>query len=145
MILDYIQNFETYSRFNKKLEDGIAFIQTIKNMPAGKYEHGDMYALVQEGLTNPIEAGNFESHRKYCDLQYMVEGKEILEWNDTIKLDEIISYNERKDAVFYSGSGNKICIEKDMFYILFPHDGHKCCVHDDNETNYRKVVLKLKI
>lgn len=145
MILDYIQNFGTYINFNRRLEDGFSFIETIKNMPAGRYEQGDMYALVQEGLTNPIEVGNFESHRKYCDLQYMVEGEEILEWNDTIKLDEIISYDESKDSAFYSGMGNKISIEKDMFYILFPHDGHKCCVHADKQTNYRKVVLKLKI
>lgn len=116
MILDYIQNFETYINFNKLLEEGLSFIQTIKNMPAGRYEHGDMYALVQEGMTNSSEAGNFESHRKYCDLQYIVEGEEILEWNDTINLDEIISYDEIKDAVFYSGSGKRIKIEKK--YVL---------------------------
>ncbi|MDF2615551.1 MAG: hypothetical protein K0Q47_206 [Sedimentibacter sp.] len=145
MIIDYIQNSETYSSFNKKLEEGFVFIKTIRNMPAGRYEHGEMYAIVQEGVTNPIEAGNFESHKNHIDVQYMVEGKEILEWNNTINLDEIISYDERKDAVFYSGMGNKISIEEDMFYILFSHDGHKCCVHSDKQTNYRKVVLKLKI
>jgi YhcH/YjgK/YiaL family protein len=145
MIIDYIQNFGTYISINKQLEDGFVFIETIKDMPVGRYERGNMYALVQEGGTNPIEAGIFESHRKYIDIQYLVEGKEILEWNNTINLDEIISYDESKDAAFYSGSGKKVNLDKDMFYILFSHDGHKCCVHYDKQTTYRKVVLKLKI
>lgn len=145
MILDYIQNIGTYINFNRCLADGFSFIEKIKNMPVGRYEQGDMYAFVQEGLTNPGEFGNFESHREYCDFQCMVEGEEILEWNDTTKLDEIISYDENKDTAFYSGSGNKVLIERDMFYILFPHDAHKCCMHVDKQTRYRKVVLKLKI
>ena len=45
-------------------------------MEAGKYEidKSDIYALVQSYETKVKEKGSWEGHRRYLDIQYMVEG-----------------------------------------------------------------------
>ncbi len=145
MIIDYIEHYEKYAKVVPNFLEGMQFALNLQDKPAGRYEQGDIYAMVQEGVTEAIADGNFERHEKYIDVQIMLEGEEIIEWEDTNNLEECIPYMEDKDAGFCRGSGQKIHIKKGMFYLMFPHDAHKPCKHEKVPTIYKKIVLKLQV
>ena len=75
----------------KKL-DGITLIQRAINtaleflakpetaeLPVGRYElDGDnIFVLIQDQTTAPVENKRAESHRNYIDIQYLFTGKEV--------------------------------------------------------------------
>lgn len=145
MVVDYIENINNYSFMNKNFEKGIKFAQSLFDKPAGKYECDDIFAFVQVGETKNNDEVKFESHIKYMDVQFLVEGSEILGWQNINKLTVVDKYDEDSDIIFYSGEGEDIKISGNMFYIVHEKDAHKPCTHINNQTDYKKVVLKLKI
>lgn len=145
MILDKIENYKTYIDIVKGIENGIQFIKNSDGLIVGRYEFDGGFALIQEGVTKPIEECVFETHRRYIDLQYIANGCEILEWAEQSDLEVISAYDEKKDIELKKGEGTQIEITKGLFYILFPNDGHKACCHIDNEKSYRKIVVKCEI
>lgn len=145
MILDYIKNYRVYCSLIPNLEEGMALVNTLLDKPEGRYdaEHG-IYAMVQSGMTFDISKDRIETHEKYLDVQIVLEGQEIFEWEEASELDVEMEYNPETDFKFYNGSGKKILATKGMFYILFPQDAHKCrgMVGAESEK-YHKIVLKL--
>lgn len=144
MVVDYMDHIMAYSGTSSQFEEGIRLAYAIKDKPPGRYEQGDIYAMVQEGMTGALEEGLFEAHRKYIDLQIMLEGEELISWEAVSRLQEKESYDEGKDFELFCGEGQNLSIKAGMFYLVFPHDGHMPCRHVQKSTEYRKIVVKLK-
>ena len=150
MILDNINNFLKYARSSESSLLAYDFIMNFKKkeLPVGRYElDGDRcYALVQEYETAPESEKDFESHRRYIDLQYIIEGCEEMYWQQTNSLEEKIPYNEEADVAFYSGSVScRFQVRADEFVVFYPQDGHNpgCCVQFPEKV--RKIVIKMLI
>ena len=150
MILDNITNFLKYARSSESSLLAYDFIMNFKKkeLPVGRYElDGDRcYALVQEYETAPESEKDFESHRRYIDLQYIIEGCEEMYWQQTNSLEEKIPYNEEADVAFYSGAVScRFQVRADEFVVFYPQDGHKpgCCVQFPDKV--RKIVIKMLI
>lgn len=145
MILDEFKNINKYSAIIKNLQNALDFINCSSELSVGRYEFDGGFLMVQEGITNPIEKCNFETHKEYIDVQYVVEGSEIMAWADKNDLKCAIQYDEKKDAAFYEGKGTVIEIKAGMSYIMFPSDAHKACCHTDMPKKYKKYVIKLPV
>ncbi len=147
MILDYYKNYHTYVNAVPGLEEGMAFVQTLLDKPAGTYHtKTDMYAMVQEGSTYDITSDRMETHRKFLDVQFVFSGQEVFEWEEAEQLEIDTPYEEETDFVFYKGSGKAYRATPGMFYVLFPQDAHKCRGAVNRQSSpYRKIVLKLPI
>ncbi len=150
MILDNINNFLKYARSSESSLLAYDFIMNFKKkeLPVGRYElDGDRcYALVQEYETAPESEKDFESHRRYIDLQYIIEGCEEMYGQQTNSLEEKIPYNEEADVAFYSGAVScRFQVRADEFVVFYPQDGHKpgCCVQFPEKV--RKIVIKMLI
>lgn len=101
--------------------------------------------MIQKGTTVPSDTAVFETHEAFIDVQYLVAGQEVLEWNTPSKLDIVRPYDADKDVQLYRGNGMCMTVKPGTFYILFPEDAHKACCHQTIPTEYVKVVLKLII
>lgn len=145
MIIDYERNSKLYTNIHALFDEGFQFIDSLKKKPVGRYEHGEMFAMVQDGTTASAQDRKIEAHRKYIDIQYMIKGTEVMEWENIKNLQIDVPYDSKKDIEFYKGNGVAVQINPGMFYIVFPEDGHKPCVHRKEATNYRKIVLKINI
>ena len=147
MIIDRIERLQQYSRNVPEIYEAMKFAEKVKkeNLPVGKYPLTNGFVLVQEGTTRSFEEADFEVHRKYLDIQIIVSGSEYVEYADIKDLTEKVPFDEEKDLALMSGKGNKILIKPDMFYILYPADGHKPCCHEEIPTNYKKVLAKIRI
>ena len=76
----------------------------------------------------------------------MAEGCEELAWADVSDLKTVIPYDKDKDAERLEGdTGNHIRVDKGMFYIVFPHDGHKPVSHTDEPHSFTKIVMKIPV
>ena len=147
MILDYYKNYKQYLSAVPHLEEGMNFVATLQDVPAGRYDgENGIFANVQEGDTYDITDDKMETHCKYIDVQFVCKGREYFQWEDKANVTEAVPYDEKADATFYTGEGTQILASEGMFYILFPHDAHKCRgkVAEQGEP-YRKIVLKLPV
>lgn len=107
----------------------------------------DIYALVQEITTCPVEEKKPESHEKYVDVQYVVEGRERLGFLPDAKKYPIVSSKEENDIYFYENvEGESFVIAQDGDYsIFFPNDIHRPGCMVDRPEKVRKVVVKVSV
>ena len=147
MIIDYLNRFKQYTRNIPELYEAVKFAEKVRkeNLPVGRYPVGDNYALVQEGTTRHFSEGKFEVHKKYLDVQIVIDGFEYMEYTDLINLTKDLPYDSQKDVEFLQGKGYPLLIEPGMFYVVYPGDGHKPCCHGIVPSTYKKVVVKIRI
>ena len=150
MIIGRIHRITNYYGLMPEIGEAVEFALSLTKKPAGRYEYdrfpeGKVYVLIQEGATQPYESGKAEAHRRYLDVQFLLEGKETVYYADIESMKEAVPYDEAKDIAFYEAGGQPARIEEGMFYAAFPHDGHMPCRDLDGTQNYRKIVLKIRI
>ena len=147
MIIDRIERFGQYARNIPEIYEVMKFVEKAKkeNLPTGKYPLQNGFVLIQEGTTRRFDEADFEVHRDYIDIQIIVSGSEYVEYADMLDLKTKVPFDKEKDLELLSGEGCKIQIKPDVFYVLYPTDGHKPCCHFDVPTSYKKVLAKIKI
>ncbi|MCB6609269.1 YhcH/YjgK/YiaL family protein [[Clostridium] symbiosum] len=146
MIIDKFDNIRFYSCMLNNLENGLQAVEALRNPESGKYEFDGGFFMVQKGDTKPMAEGTFEAHRKYVDVQIVLEGSEEIAWADLEDLREEGEYDGDKDKAAYTGSEeNTMKITAGMCYIAFPHDGHKAVRHTAEQQSYTKIVMKLPV
>lgn len=147
MIVDAIKNIMFYEKMAPNLAAGVAKMNELgPDAEVGRYEFEGGYLLVQVGETKPMEEGTFEAHRKYIDVQILLEGSEEMAWAPTDELTTAIEYNPEKDAERLDGpKEHTMKISAGMFYIAYPADGHKPISHTTEKQSYKKIVMKLPV
>lgn len=146
MIIDKIDNILFYKKILPNLESAIDILKQIKSFEECRNNFYGGYYMIQKGKTKPMYEGNFEVHRKYIDLQIIVEGSEEIAWSDIKDLESVVDYDNLRDVERLDGNKqNHMLISKNMFYIAFPHDAHKAVSHTKESHSYTKIVIKLEI
>lgn len=146
MIVDSIQHVRDYASVLPHLEAGLAAMGDGSGLAVGRHEFEGGFLLVQEGETSPLEEGTFEAHRKFIDVQFVLEGAEEIAWQEYGDLTCAIPYDEASDKERLDGSrAHHLLVTAGMFWAAFPHDGHKAISHVDERHHYRKVVMKLPV
>lgn len=107
----------------------------------------NLFAMVSEYMTKNEETAQFEAHRKYIDIQYVVSGKEIMNMTPLKTVLEVITpYDATKDIEFITVSqivGYKATPSN--FFIFFPGDAHRPGLKDGENSKVRKIVIKVKM
>ena len=101
--------------------------------------------LVQEGTTKPWKDAKLEAHRKFLDIQYILEGQEVVGLAPTDTLTPDGPFNEEKDKGMYVGHNQPTVIEAGWCYVVFPEDAHAPGTHLEQPTSFRKLVIKLEV
>jgi biofilm protein TabA len=107
----------------------------------------NLFATVSEYVSKNEETTNFEAHRKYIDIQYVISGKELMNIAPLASVKEVITpYDAAKDIEFVTVT--KVVNYKatpSNFFIFFPGDAHRPGLKDGVNSPVRKVVIKLKV
>lgn len=144
MIVDRLENILFYEKLLPNLAAGMQKVKEIKNLELGRYEFEGGYFMVQQGETKPLDEGTYEAHRKYIDVQIILEGSEEVAWKPVCELTSVIPYNPEKDAERFDGVKDHVfLISAGMFYAAFPEDGHKPVSHTKEKQSFKKIVMKL--
>jgi YhcH/YjgK/YiaL family protein len=89
----------------------------------------------------------FESHRKYIDIQFLLEGEEAI---DVLPIGALIvskPYREEKDVIKYrdAPAGSRLRLRAGQAAIFFPEDGHMPGQFPAAPGLVRKTVVKVPI
>lgn len=88
----------------------------------------------------------WESHKKYLDVQIMINGTEKVAIND-IRDMEVKSFDEEKDLTILEGNkAFDIVMKTGDVLVFFPNDVHKPELNvseNDDSGNIRKIVTKV--
>ena len=93
------------------------------------------------------EANKFESHEKYFDVQYVIDGCEICGVCSREGLVEAISYDSANDITFYEEPANssKVFLNAGDFIVLAPEDVHKPRCATGKSIPIKKIVVKVPV
>jgi biofilm protein TabA len=106
-----------------------------------------LFATVSEYITKNEETAQFEAHKKYIDIQYVISGKEVMNVAPLKSVTKVlVPYNATKDIEFVAVSKSvDLKAAPGNFFIFFPDDAHRPGLKDGMNSPVRKVVIKLKV
>ena len=150
MVVDKLENLMQYQSLHPRFPKAFAFLCDLleKGVENGRYELDDeVYVNILNDDTKIDGAAKAESHRRYIDLQLMIDGAEIM--GIPVEMPEVaVAYREEKDCMFYAPVSPEMChrlrMENGSFVIFFAGELHApmLSVNGKVET-VRKAVLKI--
>ena len=149
MIKDKLENANTYYGISENFKKGLEWLQNndLKTLPEGKHiiDSDNVYANIQS--YNTKDDAPYEAHRKYADIQLMINGSEKIGITDYSACNVIEMYDSEKDIEFlsYNKEDFYIKIQEGEFLILFPQDAHKPSINSGKKQSVKKVVVKIKL
>lgn len=102
---------------------------------------------IQSYDTKPADQCKLESHRKYIDIQIMVEGEESMEFVDISKLSIKEEYDEEKDVMFWHipKRMTKSTLRAGDYIVLYPEDAHRGAASIKESSHVLKLVGKVAV
>ncbi len=145
MILCRYDELNRYTSVIPGLEEAMNTIATITDFTPAVYPFSCGKVLVQKGTTTPLEGAKMEAHRAYLDIQYILEGQEVMGWATIKACDEETPFDETIDAGFYTGAMTPVTVKAGYCYVVFPEDAHAPGKHLTEANDYTKIVVKLAL
>ena len=148
MIIDRIENAHLYYSVHHRFQQAFEYVSQldVNTITDGRHEiDGDnMYALVQGYNTKLKEQGFWESHRRYIDLQYVVQGAEGMGYANIHHLQQG-EYDAKKDFLPLFGEGDLVTLKSGSFVLLLPEDAHMPGMAVGESAPVRKIVIKIAV
>ncbi len=107
-----------------------------------------VFAIEQVYETKPRAEGFFESHRKYIDVQVLIEGDELMEVVDAARIAVRDAYQPERDLVTYGDvpDASRLRLRAGEATIFFPVDVHMPSLRaGDAPVLVRKTVVKVPV
>lgn len=119
-------------------------------LPDGRVELGNgIYASIQSYTTSAPDTASFEAHRKYADVQFIVDGdyEDCGIFIPASSLDIRVPYDEEKDILFgYADSRSSVRLSRGSFALFMPDDAHMPGRRSDSAAvRVRKCVIKIPV
>lgn len=138
--------------FHPIINKGIEYItQTdFTTLTPGKFDiiPDKMFCLLQEMNTVPAHEMRAESHFRFADIQFLLQGEETIGVARGAAEHEVAEDRAQKhDIVFYQETNNEslIRLEPGMFAVFFPQDLHRPCCNTRSQSFIRKAVIKIHL
>jgi biofilm protein TabA len=120
-------------------------------LPEGKHviDGERIFALVQRYHPKPAGEATWEAHRRYIDVQYIVEGAERIGYaalGDGLKV--TTPYDAEKDAAMFDARGDLFEVPAGAFAIFMPQDVHAPGLLSSTSVGIatvKKVVVKCRL
>lgn len=103
---------------------------------------------VQRYTSFKWDDNRFETHEKYFDVQYVIEG---MEFCGVCKREELgpvaVAYDGENDIEFYEEPAfyGKVFLNAGDFIVLAPEDAHKPRCAVDKQIPIKKIVIKVPV
>lgn len=134
----------------QRIEESLNYIESLEKqgLEKGKYEVNEFfYYLVQEYDTKPKSECVFEAHRKYIDIQWIVEGEEAMEIADISRLQVESPYSYDNDIAILKEIPNlmRLTLKPGVYTVLYPQNAHRGGIALRDSSQVKKIVGKVRI
>lgn len=150
MIFGKLQNYEKLGlgSLGESVTKAVSWIRSLPSIPSeGRYEldEGGMYAVIMRYATVDTVEARYESHRKFVDLQYTIDGSEGIDVRSASELEFAGDYDPDTDLQFYLPGDAVARIEMlpEHFSIHFPEDAHRPKLKSGDAKEVFKLVVKI--
>lgn len=118
----------------------------IDTLKPGKYviDGDNVFAMITDGPTKPIDSVRWESHRNYIDLHYVIRGKERIGAAPIASATVTRPYDAVRDAANYSVDGKYYMASPGEFFLFFTSDAHRPGIRADGYDTDKKLVIKIR-
>ena len=151
MILDHLDSALMYGNLGERIAIGLALLneESVRNAAPGKYEVDgeNLFYVIDEYETKPVEEGRLEIHRKYMDIQYIVSGAECIGYTSLEGLTEETAYDGEEDFALYKyePTMSRLHFKQGMFAIFWPNEPHMPGRSIKNTEKVKKIVIKIRM
>lgn len=119
-----------------------------RDIAPGKYpiDAERMFALVQDPVTQDWNTGRPEFHARHIDVQYLLEGEEVLGFLPANQhLTPTDNFLEERDIAFVQPQANesRVVLTAGMYAVFFPGELHRPCRALHEPMQIKKVVIKI--
>jgi biofilm protein TabA len=134
-----------------ELERAFEFLRTagVEDKAPGRYAiDGDrIYATVVVDKTRSADTAQFEAHRKYLDIHYLVRGTELIGSADATSLHEVKPYAPETEAALFERPAKykRLILKPGEFVVFFPGQAHMPGCYVDKSAEIKKVVMKVMV
>ena len=133
---------------NKKCWDAaFTFLKdhNLDDIQPGKYPiiGEEVFANVTEAPSKNKEEVKWESHKNYIDLQYIINGKEMIGVADTSNATITKPYTV--DVINYDAEGIYYTAEPGKLFLFFPNNAHRPLIKVEGYDVVKKIVIKIQI
>jgi biofilm protein TabA len=129
MIFDNIRNKARYLSLHPDIDAVFARLESMTaESEAGRYPISDNAFVNHMTITTiPEEKGIFEGHARYADLQFVVEGCEVIDYCDGKDRPLAEDKLAESDLCIYESPENytRHVLHKGDFVLLFPGEAHR--------------------
>ena len=139
-----------YDLANAAFRTAFAFLNRddLATLPEGWVELGNgVRADVQRYTTSPAAELSFETHKKFFDIQYLIEGDEYLGVCTRQGLVPKTEYEVARDVIFYHdpAQAGQVLLHGGDYVIFAPEDAHKPRCLVDGPMEVKKIVVKVPV
>jgi YhcH/YjgK/YiaL family protein len=148
MILSALSQADRYTGLHPQFPRAFAYMRNtdLYSLAAGRYhiEGDDLIAIVEHVTGRTKEMARLEAHRRYIDIQLVLDGDETMGWKPLADCYNPVSgFNAEKDIQFFHDApASWIAVPPDHFCIFFPDDAHAPLV---GGGAIRKVIFKIAV
>ena len=148
MILSTLFESDRYAALHPLFPRAFEFIRDtdLLVLAPGRYPivGEQLFVIVENVAGRTREAAKLECHRKYIDIQLVLEGVDEMGWKALADCTQPVSdYSEEKDIRFFHDTpASWIATPPGAFCIFFPEDAHAPLV---GNGNIRKAIFKIAV
>jgi YhcH/YjgK/YiaL family protein len=148
MILSSLSQSERYTALHPLFQRAFDYIRDTDffAMAPGRYNivGDDLIVIVEQVAAKTKEMAKLEAHRRYIDIQLVLEGDETMGWKPLADcLNPVSEHSMEKDIrFFHDAPASYVAVPPDHFCIFFPEDAHAPLV---GTGTIRKVIFKVAV
>lgn len=148
MILSSLSQSPRYTALHPLFARAFDYIRDtdLYNMAPGRYQIAgdDLIAIVEHVAGRSREMARLECHRRYIDIQLVLDGDETMGWKPLADCHNPVGeFGTEKDIQFFTDApASWITTPPDHFCIFFPEDTHAPLV---GNGSIRKVIFKIAV
>jgi YhcH/YjgK/YiaL family protein len=144
--------YRQYNKNNKYWDEAFNFLKThdLTTLPKGNYiiDTGNVIASVSEVSPKQKDEVNWEAHRNFNDLQYIIAGKTGMGVSSISNKNAVVTipYTLRGDTeTFTVSDGAYFDADQSKFFIFSPQDIHRPAFKAQGYDQIKKIVIKVRV
>ena len=148
MILSTLTNSDRYATLHPLFSNAFEFMHSTNLLALAPGIHPiigeQLFAIVEQAEGRSRQQAQLECHRKYIDIQLVLEGTDEMGWKALADCHNPVSdYSAEKDIQFFHDApATWVVTPPNHFCIFFPEDAHAPLV---SGGNIRKVIFKIAV
>jgi YhcH/YjgK/YiaL family protein len=146
MVFEALTQADRYCTLHPLFARAFEFLRSADLLALAPGKHAvqgeELFAIVEHCAGRTREEAKLESHRRYIDIQLVLEGVDEMGWKPLAECTQPMGdFDAARDIRFYGDAPSSwVATPAGSFCIFFPEDAHAPLVSD---SMIRKVVMKI--